>query len=63
MISLVNSSEGGTVSTVTRVSSGEMVNIIASSATIIGNAETSWLTVVDTAICPCARGGPGDTIQ
>ena len=46
-IARVASSDIGTVSTVIKTSSGEMETIIASTATTVRTAVTSWLIVMD----------------
>ena len=46
-IARVTTSDSGTVSKVIPASSGEMVSIIANTATTVSTAVSSWLIVID----------------
>ena len=50
-IARVANSDSGTVSTVISVSSGEMVSIITSTATMVSTDVSSWLIVIDSDVC------------
>ena len=47
-IARVTHSDSGTVTTVISVSNGEIVSIIASTATTVSTAVSSWLIVIET---------------
>ena len=54
-ITRVTHSDSGTVTTVSSVSSGEIVSIITSTANTVSTEVSSWLIVIDNDVACCRR--------